>query len=171
MTKGRSKKSRWRARIHQYVVQQQVAADVPAARSGQADVSAAAGPRLNLGVMRTEPPSEFEAAILGQIASETTDSALGAQLAGIRVANREYTGVGCYSELVPPEGAPSTREWYGSRGPLSGPNFESSSVEHGGGTLLWFKEGRANALEIYAYGSYFPKDQADILPVKLTKCA
>jgi len=30
--------------------------------------------------MRTEPQSEFGAAILGQIAPETTDSALGAQL-------------------------------------------------------------------------------------------
>ncbi len=121
--------------------------------------------------MRTEPPSKFEAAILGQIASETTDSALRKQLADIQVSNREYTGVGCYSHLVSPEGAPSTRESYGSGGPLSGPDFESSSVEHGGGTLLWFKEGRADCLEIYAYGNYLPADHADILAFTLIKRA
>ena len=119
--------------------------------------------------MQSEPPSEFEAAVFAKIASETSDEALRAQLTGIRVVNRNYTGVGCYSQLVPPEDAPVTLEAYGSHGPLSGPWFETLRVEHGGSTLLWFKDGRAEYLEIAANGDHFPEDQADLVPFTFTK--
>ena len=43
----------------------------------------------------------------------------------------------------------------------------SKAVEHGGGTLLWFEAGRANCLEIFAYGDYFPADHAELGEFKL----
>ena len=114
--------------------------------------------------MQSEPPSEFEAAVLAKIASETSDEALRAQLTDNRVANREYTVVGCYSQLVPLEAAPITLEAYGSGEPILGPWFESPNVKYGGSTLLWFESGRVDCLEIMANGDYFPENHADLLP-------
>lgn len=48
-----------------------------------------------------------------------------------------------------------------------GPDFEADAVEHGGGTLLWFKQGRADCLEIYVVGDYFPKDHEDLVGFRL----
>ena len=110
--------------------------------------------------------SEFEAAIFEKIISETKDFALRAQLTDIQVSSREHTGSGCVSKLKVAEDAPVIREAYGLRGPLFGPDFESSAAEDGGGTLLWFKEGRVDQLEIFANGDYFPSDHKEILSFK-----
>jgi hypothetical protein len=114
--------------------------------------------------MQTESCSQFESAIFRHIAAGTADDALRAQLENVQVASRKYTGVGCYSNLVPAESAPATQDPYGSHGPLQGPDFESACVKYGGGTLLWFKDGRVNSLEIYANGDFFPENHADLVP-------
>lgn len=112
--------------------------------------------------MGEEEPTGFEAAILAWIVAHTQDPLLAAQLAGVRVLHRKSTGAGCYTQLRLRDDAPATSEPYGARGPLAGPNFESPAVEHGGGTLLWFHDGRAETLEIYAYGDGFPADHAEM---------
>ena len=112
-------------------------------------------------------PSVFEAAVLQWIAARSRDEALALQLAGVTVAERDYTVVGCYSKLVVAEGAPLSAAVYSQHGPLGGPDFESTVVAHGGGSLLWFKAGRADCLEIYAHGDYFPSDHAELSDFKL----
>ena len=117
--------------------------------------------------MRSQSFTAFEAAVLEWIATRSGDQPLRAQLLRAGVVERDYTGVGCYSTLVVPADAPALMAAYSSRGPLSGPNFESKVVEHGGGTLLWFEAGRASCLEIYAHGDYFPAEHCELGPFKL----
>ena len=117
--------------------------------------------------MQKESCSQFESALFRHIAEATLDRALQEQLQSVQVTRRNYTGVGCYSELVSSDSAPATQEPYGSRGPLQGPDFSSACVKYGGGTLLWFKNGRVHSLEIYAYGDFFPENHADLVPFSL----
>jgi hypothetical protein len=133
-------------------------------RAGQRSVR-----RLNCGVMRPSNLSAFEAAVLQWIAVSSRDQALELQLADVAIAERDYTVVGCCSKLSVAEGAPLSTAAYSQRGPLDGPHFESKVVEHGGGTLLWFKAGRADCLEIYAHGNYFPSDHAELGNFKLSE--
>lgn len=127
------------------------------------------GDRVACGVdaMRSQGLSEFETAVLEWIAARCGDAALQAQLSGALVVERDHTGVGCYSRLLVPADAPPSTADYSSRGPLRGPCFESTPVEHGGGTLLWFAAGRAKSLEIYAHGDYFPAAHAELGAFKL----
>ncbi len=124
---------------------------------------------LNCTVMLPSKLSAFEAAVLQWIAASSRDQALELQLAGVAIAERDYTVVGCYSKLSVAEGAPLSTAAYSQRGPLDGPHFESKVVEHGGGTLLWFKAGRADCLEIYTHGNYFPSDHAELGDFKLSE--
>src|SRR5262245_20024261 len=117
--------------------------------------------------MDVDQPTEFEASIFRHFAARTSDTALQSQLSNVAILSRKHTGVGCYSDLLTKEGAPATMAPYGSHGPLSGPHFESPCVDLGGGTLLWFKDGRAVCLEIFAYGEFFPEDHADLVAFKL----
>lgn len=113
-------------------------------------------------VMRSQLLTDFEAAVLAWIASRSGDQPLQDQLSRVQVVERDYTVVGCYSTLAVPADAPASTAAYSKHGPLSGPNFESKAVEHGGGTLLWFEEGRASCLEIYVFGDYFPADHSEL---------
>lgn len=70
--------------------------------------------------------------------------------------------MGCYSRLLLPIYEVASAAPYAAHGPLIGPCFESAVVERGGGTLLWFKAGRADCLEIYAFGDYFPADHSEL---------
>ena len=117
--------------------------------------------------MHTEDLSEFETAILDWITSFIDDYALRTQLVAARVRKRDYTVVGCYSQLALPADVPRTSRNYGSRGPLNGPYFESPAAPFGGGTLLWFEDGLADCLEIFTYGDNFPEDHKDLSPFKL----
>jgi hypothetical protein len=98
--------------------------------------------------MRSQLPSDFEAAILTWVSANAGDSALEQQLSRAQVVERNHTGAGCYTTLAVPSDAPASTAHYSGRGPLTGPYFESKAVEHGGGTLLWFNAGRARCLEI-----------------------
>lgn len=112
--------------------------------------------------------SDFEAAVLAWIVKQSDDVALREQLARVKVVNRDYTVVGCYSVLSVPHDAPVSTGPYSTHGPLDGPHFESEAVEHGGGTLLWFEGGRAQSLEIYVYGDYFPANHAELGEFRLS---
>lgn len=76
--------------------------------------------------------------------------------------------MGCYSTLVLPTEAQASTASYATRGPLGGLHFESEAVEHGGGTVLWFEAGRANCLEIFAHGEYFPSDHSELGEFRLS---
>lgn len=111
---------------------------------------------------RLQSPTEFEAAVLEWFAAHSNDVALAAQLAHVRVQERQHTGVGCYSRFAVPADAPVSTRPYASHGPLEGPNFKSPTLKYGGGTLLWFVAGHAETLEIYTYDDVFPADHADL---------
>jgi len=121
--------------------------------------------------MRAQLPSEFETAVLDWISAEAGDPVLREQLSGIQVVERDHTMVGCYSTLAVRADAPASSAPYSSRGPFSGPYFESEAVEQGGGTLLWFKAGYASCLEIYVHGSYFPADHSELGEFRLSSGA
>ncbi len=112
-------------------------------------------------------PSKFEQAIFEWIASHVDDPALRSQLLGADISEREHTGVGCYSWIsAPGSGRPISRS-PAPGGPLTGPDFHSSTVEHGGGTLLWFTDGVADLLEIFSYGDHFPQDHSELADFNL----
>ncbi len=114
-----------------------------------------------------EVVSAFEAAVLRWIGDHSADPALSAQLTEVTVRKREHTGVGCFSTLDIPAGTPASKQTHAQHGPLDGPYFESPAIEHGGGSLLWFEDGRAECLEVYAYGHDFPEDHSDLGGFKL----
>jgi hypothetical protein len=107
-------------------------------------------------------PSEFERSVLEWIVSRSDDPALPSQLLGAEIHDREYTGVGCFSRVAPPAQAKPSDRSYAARGPLHGPGFNHPAVELGGGTLLWFRDGIAECLEVFAYGDHFPEDHAEL---------
>jgi len=121
--------------------------------------------------MRPQVLSDFEAAVLEWIGTTSGDAALQEQLSRAQVVDRDYTVVGCYSRLLVPADTPPSTAPYSSHGPLSGPVFQSDAVEHGGGTLLWFEDGRADCLEIYSHGDYFPADHSQLGEFKLSSGA
>jgi hypothetical protein len=112
--------------------------------------------------------SDFERAVLTRIAATSSDTALQCQLERAEILSRKYTGVGCYSHLAVPVECPKSVATYAEHGPLQGPSFESPAVELGGGTLLWFDSGRADCLEVYSYGEFFPEDHADLTDVQFS---
>ena len=119
-------------------------------------------PPLNASVMRPLDLSAFESAVLKWIAARSGDDALKHQVANVQVVERDYTVVGCYTTLMVASDVPPSSGSYANHGPLEGPSFRSDAVEHGGGTLLWFRSGRADCLEIYAHGDYFPAEHAEL---------
>jgi hypothetical protein len=104
----------------------------------------------------------FESKILGWIIQNCDDDAVKHQLQSASVSDRRNTGVGCYSEIEIVDGVDATNADYGQRGPLSGPKFESTILQHGGGTLLWFENGYAKTLEIFTYEENFPSDHDEL---------
>ncbi len=120
--------------------------------------------------MRTHRPSEFEAAVFRWIATRMDDPVLTSQLVSAVVLERDHTRVGCYSQLGLPKGAAVMTAKYGLRGPINGPTFESPELEHGGGTLLWCKEGLVDCLEVYSHGDFFPEDHDELGAFGLEPC-
>ena len=53
-------------------------------------------------------PSAFESAVLERIAANTDDEELREQLSTVEVAEREHTGVGCYTKIFVRGGAGRT---------------------------------------------------------------
>jgi hypothetical protein len=97
----------------------------------------------------------LERDVLDWIAAHTDDPALKQQLAHLEVLNREYTGVGSFTKLkVPPD---SPRVPYRVLPVSASPWIESPQLEAGGGSVLFFADGRATDLELFANGGSFPE--------------
>jgi hypothetical protein len=106
--------------------------------------------------------TKFEKGILNWVAENSADTALKEQCHLAHISSREKTGVGCYSEIEIMGLAPVTEKEYGARGPLDGPAFNASNLKHGGGVLVWFKNGFIKTIEVYTYDDVFPKDHDEL---------
>jgi hypothetical protein len=96
----------------------------------------------------------LERAVLDWIAERANDPALAAQLRSAQPTAREFTGVGSFTSLrVPDDAAPVSL----APAPVT-PHIESPDLEAGAGAVLFFENGRATTLELYTYGSAFPRD-------------
>lgn len=113
--------------------------------------------------------SAFETAILEWIAVNSDDGALKSQLLTVEVEDRDHTGVGCYTKIRTTPNAERTDRGYKAGGPLSGPNFFSPIIEHGGLTVLWFVDGLADTLEICTFKEDFPEDHEELNPFTLDR--
>jgi hypothetical protein len=92
-------------------------------------------------------PNKFELAILERIAQQVP--ALKASLAGLRVLRREFTGVGSFTHFQHPDLAPGV-----SDGPISmNAQVDVPGVPNGMGAVLFVKNGCADILETFTYGS------------------
>ena len=104
--------------------------------------------------------TKIEQAVLTWIASHSGSLELQEQLRLAQSIDREYTGAGSYTTLrtscVTPL-LPCTAVPNPSRGPLSGPEIRSAEIENGACSLLWFKEGYIECLELASYGNSFPE--------------
>ena len=94
-------------------------------------------------------PTEFERAILNRIAQEVP--VLGAGLTTLHVLSREFTGVGSFTHFSPnstPANVPD--------GPitLSG-LIDVPGVHNGMGAALFIKNGHADVLETFTFGSEY----------------
>ncbi len=64
--------------------------------------------------------------------------------------------MGFYVDLEVDKSLPTLKmEDYGGNFPISGPGIESEDIHHGGGSLLWGRDGYIDCLEMFAYGDYF----------------
>jgi len=77
------------------------------------------------------------------------------QIEMLEVDSRENSGAGLYVHFKP---LPLSVPALGIKSPCSGPQIESSQLEHGAGSLIWLKDGRISFIEIFAYGNQFPEE-------------
>jgi hypothetical protein len=96
--------------------------------------------------------SRFEHAVL-QWLRDHADPQLAVLLSSCRVVGREHTGVGLYLDLE----SPPVESRASVESPVSGPDFQSPEIPHGGGSLLFLTDGRPTLLEIYTYEATFPE--------------
>lgn len=97
--------------------------------------------------------TDLEHEILDWIARNSHDDRLRDQLRQVEATAREFTGVGSFTTLQVPSSAPRV-EFRVS--PID-PSIEGSQLEHGGGSVLFFNDGHASTLELYANGDCFPE--------------
>ena len=92
-------------------------------------------------------PNTFELAILERIARQVP--ALKASLTGLHVLRREFTGVGGFTHFRHADPAPGI-----SDGPVSmNARIDVRGVANGMGAVLFVKDGCADLLETFTYGS------------------
>ena len=91
-----------------------------------------------------------------------TLNTLRAQLSSVKVANREHTGSGFFSELHVADGAPCAPIM--GREHISDVVGKTESLELGLGFVLFIEDGRLSLLEGHTYGENLP-----IGPISLTE--
>jgi hypothetical protein len=97
----------------------------------------------------------LERDVLDWIARELADPIVSRQVKAAIPIEREYTGVGSFTELrVQDERAPRTTLGIS---PVD-PNIVSPELSHGGGCVLFFENGLLATLELFAYVGEFPRD-------------
>ncbi|MCB9831099.1 MAG: hypothetical protein H6807_01390 [Planctomycetes bacterium] len=89
-------------------------------------------------------PHELEAAVLRAIMEQ--DPTLRIDVEGLRVVNRQYTGVGCLTEFVRDDARETTSEILPLDRSVSVPGCDA-----GLGAMLFLTSGEANCLELFTY--------------------
>jgi hypothetical protein len=96
----------------------------------------------------------LERDVLDWIATRCDDAAIRAQLRAVEPVSREHTGVGAFLGLHVPGDVPSVPL---RKAPVD-PHIASPDLDDAGaGCVLFFNEGRASLLELYAFGAAFPE--------------
>ena len=87
------------------------------------------------------------------------------QLAHAIITNREFTGVGFFTDFLLPENAPVRRDLPDST--LGGVDAEFPGLKHGAGFLLFIRDGTISMLEGYTYDEPWPTSIPDF---RVYKC-
>ena len=104
--------------------------------------------------------SNFEITVLDAlIKGDPEEGVIRQQLAAVSVADRDYTGVGLYTNLKVSEESPllSKSNPYIEETPKI--HLEHPELDAGAGVLLWFKDGKISTLECYTYEGDWPKNE------------
>ncbi|MFA7235449.1 MAG: hypothetical protein WC058_01180 [Phycisphaeraceae bacterium] len=99
----------------------------------------------------------LERDVLAWIARNSPDSAVRAQHSHVQAVAREFTGKGSFTSLRVPSDMPRTSFRVS---PVS-PYIESTQIQYGGGSVLFFEDGLASTLELYSHGNTFPESISD----------
>ena len=101
--------------------------------------------------------NKLERDILDWISGSTESKELRQQIENASLLGREYTKVGFFLDLSVPPNAPKIAEHLQDINPLPGPYIESDQLDFGGDSILFVNDGVIDTLEIFAYGTSFPK--------------
>jgi hypothetical protein len=105
--------------------------------------------------------TSFEAQIVEvMIRDDPERDVLRAQLDRASIRNRDYSGVGVFSEFVVDADAPKlgTTSRYIQEAPKA--HFTHPSLPAGGGAILWLRDGAIHTLECYTYEGSWPEDES-----------
>jgi hypothetical protein len=105
--------------------------------------------------------SEFEVRVLHAIVQGDPEIVIRSQLDGAIVKNRDFTGVGVYTQIQVLENSERLR--WSSRYIKETPklHLEHPELPAGAGVLLWFKDGYVATLECYTNGGrQWPEDES-----------
>lgn len=78
------------------------------------------------------------------------------QFESSKVKKREYSGAGFFIYYLSKSDNKPVVFNLSSKS-LNGPNIESSDLEYGGGSLLFFEDGIVKMIELFSYGDIFPQ--------------
>lgn len=104
--------------------------------------------------------SDFEKKVTQALVKGDPDEAIILQqLAVASVINRDYAGVGVYTNMVVDKAAPLVRkrDWHFEK--IPGVYLNHPNLDDGAGALLWFESGTISCLECYTYVGEWPKDE------------
>ena len=110
--------------------------------------------------MDGNPFTDLESAIVNWYISFYQDRALSEQLRSARIVKRQWTEVGWIVDLQVPKTAVLIipNEQGDGKWPIEGPQIRSWSLPQDAGVILWGEQGLVNCLEMFSYGSVFPKE-------------
>jgi hypothetical protein len=110
----------------------------------------------------SENYNKLEKAIIDHLIEQYPGTALSDQLSSAQFKSREWTKVGFYVDFeVDRDLVKINFENCGGNYPVDGPTLISEGIEHGGGCLIWGKDGYLDCIELFAYSSYFNENIGD----------
>ncbi len=113
--------------------------------------------------------SDFEKMVLeALIEGDPEENIIQQQLVDGSVIDRDYTGVGLYTNIKVSENLPvlSKSNLYMEETPKT--HLRHPELEAGAGVLLWFENGKISTLECYTYEGEWPKNET---PFTVKECA
>jgi len=108
------------------------------------------------------PLAKFEIEVLRLIECCADDPCLSKQLSDLLVIDRTSTGAGVFLDFSVPRELDCLDSRRYERRYIDGPNFLSSALKEGGGSLLWMQDGYVDCLEIYGFMGSYSSDLSSI---------